>query len=552
MKIKIHDSNIKIMFIVLMLCCINFNTFSQSIYTNDMDYVIGDVKQRFITKDITTETEADNLLKGFTTMKVNGIRLPIFPAGWDYDEAMMQYFFEEAKSQGFLIYANPAQDGGARRIASGTLLSADLISTNNNAAATATVISTVSQFALDYPGLKWINPFNEDGKAGAAWTAAQINEIYSSVKANMESYYSNGDIPNVPELIGPCAWGIPASINVMNNTNIGEYITVASSHNLGSNDSSWATFIALANSNTTGGVANPLPVWDSEVNNSIGRDGDTTTRIDAALANNVDGLVIYNSGSNIFKDDGSLTALNQIYMSKYLKEVIIPDLGVNLAPSGTATQSSVGYNGATADKANDGDTNGALSGNSLSIISGSDMPPYWEVDLGSDQEIGYIRVFNRTDSCCKNRLENFTVYITNSTGVVTYSKTYTSYPDPYVTMEANQTGQVVRIEANTTDIALNIAEVEVYAATSLSVEDNESVKVNVYPNPVIDTFKVVTQISTFNQYTLYNFNGQVILSNKVANNTNEIEIDFSQFSKGIYLLKLDGDNNSGTYKIIKE
>lgn len=538
---------------VLMFLGVNSLVYSQSIYTNDMDYVIGDVKQRFITNDITTEAEADNLLIGFTTMKVNGIRLPIFPAGWDYNEDIMQYFFTQAKAQGFLIYANPAQDSGARRIASGTLLSADLIATNNNAAATATVISTVSQFALDYPGLKWINPFNEDGRPGGAWTAAQINAIYSGVKANMESYFTAGQIPNVPELIGPCSWGIPASIDMLNNSNIGEYITVASSHNLGSNDSSWSTFITAANNNTTGGVSNPLPVWDSEVNNSIGRDGGTTTRIDAAIANNVDGLVIYNSGNNIFKDSGELTSLNELYMSKYLKEEIIPDLGVNIAPNGTATQSSVGYTGATADKAIDGITDGLLADNSLSIISGNDTPPYWEVDLGGDKEIGYIRIYNRTDSCCKNRLENFTVYVINSNGETTYSKTDTEFPDPFFTMEVNQTGQVVRVESDSTDgRALNIAEVEVYELAQLSVEGYSDTIVSLSPNPFSNNLKITSPNADFNSLTIYNINGQKILSNKVEANSSEININTSRFSKGIYMIKLKGNLSSKTYKVIKE
>ncbi|SDS58915.1 Por secretion system C-terminal sorting domain-containing protein [Polaribacter sp. KT25b] len=547
--------NIRIVkrFFILLFIGVNSVAFSQTIYTNDMDYVLGDVKQRFITKDISTQEEADNLLKGFTTMKVNGIRLPIFPAGWDYNKDIMQYFFTQAKSQGFLIYANPAQDSGARRIASGTLLSADLIATNNNAAATATVISTVSQFALDYPGLKWINPFNEDGRPGGAWTAAQINAIYSGVKANLESYFTAGQIPNVPELIGPCSWGIPASIDMLNNSNIGEYITVASSHNLGSNDSSWSTFIAAANNNTTNGVSNPLPVWDSEVNNSVGRDGGTTTRIDAAIANKVDGLVIYNSGNNIFKGSGELTALNELYMSKYLKDETIEDLGVNVAPNGTATQSSVGYAGATSDKAIDGITDGLLADNSLSIIRGDDTPPYWEVDLGANKEIGYIRIYNRTDNCCKNRLENFTVYVMDNNRVITFSKTYTSYPDPSVTMEVNKSGQIVRVESDATDgTALNLAEVEVYESTQLSIENYEDIKVNLSPNPFLDNLKITSPNADFNSISIYNINGQKILSTKVEADLSDININTSKFSKGIYMIKLNGVNFSKTYKIVKE
>ena len=36
-----------------------------SIYVNDMDYVLGDVKQAFIQNKVTTEAAADNLIAGF-------------------------------------------------------------------------------------------------------------------------------------------------------------------------------------------------------------------------------------------------------------------------------------------------------------------------------------------------------------------------------------------------------------------------------------------------------------------------------------------------------
>lgn len=545
MKKNIHKSTIKIMLIILTVCCINSSAFSQTIYTNDMDYVLGDVKQRFITRQITTEAEADNLLIGFTTMKVNGIRIPIFPAGWDYDEDIMKYFFEQAKLQGFLIFANPAQDSGARRIASGTLLSADLITTNNNPTATTTVINTVSQFVLDYPGLKWINPFNEDGQAGANWTAAQMEAIYSGVKANMESYHANGLIDNIPELIGPCVWGLPASIQVMNNTNIADYITVATSHNLGFNNGQWPTFIAIAN-------AEGLPVWDSEVNNS---DNGGLSRIDTALANNVDGLVIYNSGNNIYKGTGELTALNEIYMSKYLKEEIIPDLGENLALSGTATQSSTNLE---ASRAIDGNTAGSYNGGngSISLTGAGEAPgesPWWQVDLGEDKEIGTIRIYNRTDSCCNTRLSNFTVTVTNSNGLEVFRETLTEAPDIFVDIDTgNITGRIVRIQINVA-FALALAEVEIYAPVEeLSIKDNEDIKVTMYPNPVSDKLTVVTPNAEFDQYTIYTINGQVILSEKIENRTSEIEINVSKFSKGIYLLKLNGDKFSETHKIVKD
>ena len=51
---------------------------SSSIWVNDMDHVVGDVKQGFIQNKITTQAAADNLINGLKAMKVDGIRIPIF------------------------------------------------------------------------------------------------------------------------------------------------------------------------------------------------------------------------------------------------------------------------------------------------------------------------------------------------------------------------------------------------------------------------------------------------------------------------------------------
>ena len=88
-------------------------------------------------------------------------------------------------------------------------------------------------------------------------------------------------------MIGPCAWGIPASITVLKNTDIEKYITVATTHNLGFNHEKWNEFIKLAK-------AKGLPVWDSEVNRNK-KFPNKSDRLTAALQAEVDGLVLYDS-----------------------------------------------------------------------------------------------------------------------------------------------------------------------------------------------------------------------------------------------------------------
>ncbi|MCX6309181.1 MAG: T9SS type A sorting domain-containing protein [Bacteroidia bacterium] len=271
-----------------------------SIYTNNMQYVLGDAKQAFIKNMITTTAKAENLIVGFKNMKVNGIRMPIFADGLCPNKEMFDYFFQRATAEGFPIFASPAQSSGGQRIANGVLnYEGTLGSVKNDPVKTNVLINVVKAFANEYP-CKWINPFNEDGEEGGAWSASQMNTIFSSLYNQV----------NGAELIGPCVWGIPASISVLRNTNIRNYITVASTHNLGFDHKSWPAFISLANEKS-------LPAWDSEVNNFDAQGNGT--RLEAALAAKVDGLVMYNSWNDVNLTNGVVNSSGQTQMSLYLK-----------------------------------------------------------------------------------------------------------------------------------------------------------------------------------------------------------------------------------------
>lgn len=518
----------------IFICCSCITMFSQNIYTNDMDYVLGDTKQRFITGAVKTSEQADNLLKGFRAMKVNGIRIPIFPRDKDTgvdinpNKPVMDYFYEQAIAQGFLIFANPAQGGGGIRIANHSLTNTN--SVNGKQEATDELVNRVIEFSNDYPNCKWINPFNEDGRAtNSTWSISQINEIYQRLHA----HGLNG-----AELIGPCTWGLPAGIDMLQNTNITDYITVASSHNLGHHDHLWDDFRALADQEN-------LPVWDSEANNDPGNTD--TNKVEAAIANKVDGLVVYNSGNNINLSTGSLSTTNYYYMSRYLKP------RTNLALNGIATQSETTapqFN-MEASRAIDGDIAGSYAGGNGSITHTSGTNPWWQVDLGSDKDIEEINIFNRTDSCCKGKLSNFTVTVTNAFGVTVFNKTYADYPDPALIIETGDiTGRIVKIQINATT-ELTLAEVKVFAANEqLATNIYNKIKVNISPNPTTDKLTVSTPNNLIKKYTIYSTNGQVVTTNNAS--TKKLEINVSNLPVGIYLLKLEGDQFSGIHKIIKK
>lgn len=132
----------------------------------------------------------------------------------------------------------------------------------------------------------------------------------------------------------------------------------------------------------------------------------------------------------------------------------------NLALCGTADQSSDRPSDGFAEEAIDGDTNGAWAGGSVTHTL-SETNPWWEVTLDDTYTIGDINIFGRTDGCCIARLSNFTVSVLDGNST-TYSETFTSYPDPSVTANANgATGNKVRVQLNGTN-ALSLAEVQVY------------------------------------------------------------------------------------------
>ncbi|WP_298311730.1 carbohydrate-binding protein [uncultured Aquimarina sp.] len=154
----------------------------------------------------------------------------------------------------------------------------------------------------------------------------------------------------------------------------------------------------------------------------------------------------------------------------------------NLALQGAATQSSNHPNGGgEAFLAIDGNTNGKWSGGSVTRTS-SEIDPWWQVDLGSNHTIDDINVFARIDNCCNTRLSNFDVIVMDSNGAITYTKTYTTYPDPSITMDVGGvTGQIIKIQqhSDSTAIVLNLAEVEVYgsevsACTTIEAEDYDT------------------------------------------------------------------------------
>ncbi|MBP0903827.1 T9SS type A sorting domain-containing protein [Mariniflexile gromovii] len=219
----------------------------------------------------------------------------------------------------------------------------------------------------------------------------------------------------------------------------------------------------------------------------------------------------------------------------------------NVAVDGVATQSSYRDRG-HARNAIDGNRDGDHSLTESVTHTNNDLNAWWQVDLGKDKTISEISIFNRTD-CCSDRLKNFTVYIIDSQGNITYSKIIDSYPNPSISLNTgNKVGQVVKIQLNGSGF-LSLAEVEVYAKEELlSTLEIKANNVRIFPNPVDDNF--IISNSKGSKIEIYDMLGK--LSVKYSIESNNQSININNFKKGVYFVKVKSTKGTSfVKKIIK-
>ncbi len=83
----------------------------------------------------------------------------------------------------------------------------------------------------------------------------------------------------------------------------------------------------------------------------------------------------------------------------------------------------------------------------------------------------------------------------------------------------------------------------------LGFNNNDVAKINMYPNPTTNYLIISTNFDYFS-YQLLDINGKIILTNDI--NSNVAKIDFSQFNKGVYFIKLITNDKIYINKIISK
>jgi hypothetical protein len=84
----------------------------------------------------------------------------------------------------------------------------------------------------------------------------------------------------------------------------------------------------------------------------------------------------------------------------------------------------------------------------------------------------------------------------------------------------------------------------------LSVDDEQTVKISVFPNPVKNNL-IITQsvITNGGEIVIYNQLGKLVYQSNIVENYNQIDV--SNWASGLYFLKINSDTISNQFKLIK-
>lgn len=148
----------------------------------------------------------------------------------------------------------------------------------------------------------------------------------------------------------------------------------------------------------------------------------------------------------------------------------------NIAWKKQATQSSTAYGG-NANRALDGNTNSSYSQNSITHTN-FEKQAWWQVDLGRNEQVGLVRLFNRGDGELAKRLSNFDIILYNENNEEVSRQYIQQLTSNQLNVQFNgKIGRYVRVQLHHEHQALSLAEVEVFRHTP--VKDT-----NIQMNPI--------------------------------------------------------------------
>ena len=158
-----------------------------------------------------------------------------------------------------------------------------------------------------------------------------------------------------------------------------------------------------------------------------------------------------------------------------LAEVQVESGGTNIAPQGTASQSSVSHGG-DPKRAIDGNTSGSYGDGGQTHTRENEDNPWWELDLQQERPVEAITVWNRTEGGGQlgKRLEGFTITLLDSARSVVWQEQNVPAPAENVRfeLEGDPTGSIRRAAINAI-VATGTEQPETFATLAAFIKDDD-------------------------------------------------------------------------------
>jgi azurin len=126
-----------------------------------------------------------------------------------------------------------------------------------------------------------------------------------------------------------------------------------------------------------------------------------------------------------------------------LAEVEVLSEGQNIARGGKASQSSTAHGG-DPERAVDGRKDGSYGSGTQTHTRENERRPWWELDLGREQAIESVAIWNRTDGSLGDRLDEFTLTVLDGSRNEVFKKDNNPVPRPEARIEVGGSDPVVR------------------------------------------------------------------------------------------------------------
>ncbi len=158
-----------------------------------------------------------------------------------------------------------------------------------------------------------------------------------------------------------------------------------------------------------------------------------------------------------------------------LAEVQVFSDGRNVAPEGKAQQSSTS-NGGIAARAIDGRTDGSYGSGTQTHTRENERNPWWELDLGREQPVDSVVIWNRTEGNFGRRLDGFTLSVLDADHRPVFHQADNTAPAESVRIgTGNDTAGLLRRAAIHAAISMNRGQDATFSALAGLIRNGEQV-----------------------------------------------------------------------------